>query len=257
MELFSSLVMSTSFVVGDRRLSQTSDCGQSRNYTARRINVLITERLTAERQTNLALKEALNRMCTIREGLQAQLDSTPIADGTSARVQSGIPFDVPIPPAPSKDVITETLTREKAARFPAPSQVIRTRKATTVHSAAFPPPKASRVRNQPSRPRIAAGPTVGSTQSTRPVKPDNAKHHSHKITQPTESPTILVPKLSGTERNEAVAQEASGDYQSSYEVRQITTTTQEKMALVCLFTSSFLPQNRWLISVPYLDNQFR
>lgn len=233
--------MSTSSVAGDRRLSPTSDCGQSRNYTTRRINVLITERLTAEQQTNLALKEALNRMHTMREGLQAQLDSTPIADGASARVHNGIPSGVPLPPAPSKDVTPEALTREKAARFPAQSRATRTGKAITAHLAAFPPPKASRVRNQPSRPRTAAGPTVGSTQSTRPVKLDNAKHRSHKITQPTEPPTTtLVPKSSGTESNEAVAQEASRHYQSSCEVGQITTTTQERMALVCLFTPSFL-----------------
>lgn len=232
--------MSTSSVAVDRRLSPTSDCDQSRNYKTRRINVLITGRLTAEQQTNLALKEALNRMHTMREGLQAQLDSTPIANSASARAQNGIPSDVPIPPAPSKDVITETLTREKAARFPAQSRVTRTGKATTTHLAALPPPKTSRVRNQPSRPRIAAGPTVGSTQSTRPVKPDTAKHRSHKITQPTEPPTAtLVPKSSGTESNEAVAQEASEHYQSSHEARQITTTTQERMALVCFFTPSF------------------
>ena len=236
MESFSSPVITTSFVAGDRRLSPTSDCGQSRNYTTRRINVLITERLAAEQQTNLALKEALNRMQMMREGLQAQLNSTPIADGASARVQSGISSDVPIPPAPSKDVITETLTREKTARFPAQSQATRMGKATTTHLAAFPPPKASRVRNQPSRSRIAPGPTVGSTQSTRPLKLDNAKH---KITQPTEYPTTtLVPKSSGTESNEAVAQEASGHYQPSYEVRQITTTTRERK-VVCLFTPSF------------------
>ena len=240
MESFLCPVISTSFVAGDRRLSSISDCDQNRNYTTRRINVLITERLTAEQQTSLALKEALNRMHTMREGLQAQLDSTPVADGASARVQSGIPSDVPIPPAPSKDVITEALTRENAARFPAQSKATRTGKATTAHLAAFPPPKASRVRNQPSRPRIAAGPTVGSTQSTRPLKL-NPKHRSHKITQPTEPPaTILVSKSSGTESNEAVAQEASGHYQSSHEARQITTTTQENIALVSLFTPSFL-----------------
>ena len=232
--------MSTSFVAGDRRLSSISDCGQGRNYTTRRINVLITERLAAEQQTSLALKEALNRMYTMREGLQAQLDSTSIADGASARVQSGISSDVGIPPAPSKDVITEALTRKNAARFPAQSQATRTRKATTAHLVAFPPAKASRVRNQPSRPRIAAGPTVGSTQSTRPLK-QNPKHRAHKITQPTEPPTTtLVPKSSGTESNEAVAQEASGDYQSSHEARQITTTTQERMALVCRVTPPLL-----------------
>jgi hypothetical protein len=224
--------MSTSFVVGDRRLSQTSDCGQSRHYTTRRINDLITERLAVEQQTNLSLKEALNRMHTMREGLQAQLDSTPIADVASAR-----PYNVPIPPAPGKDVITETLTREKAARFPAQSRTTRRGKTTTAHLAAFPQPTVSRVRNQPSRPRIAAGPTVG---STRPAKLDNAKHRSHKITQLIEPPAAtLVPKSSGTESNESVAQEASGDYQSSDEARQITTTTQEGMALVCLFTPSF------------------
>ena len=240
MELFSSPVTSTSFVAGDHRLSSTSDCGQSRNYKTRRINDLIIERLTAEQQTNLALKEALNRMHTMREGLQAQLDSTPIADGASARVQSGIPSDVPLPPAPSKDVITEALTQEKAARFPAQSQATRAGKATTANLVAFHPPKASHVRNQPSRPRIAAGPTVGSTQSTRPLKL-NAKHRSHKIAPSTEPPTTaLIPKSSGTESNEAVAQEASGHYQTSYEARQITTTTQESMALVCLFTPSFL-----------------
>jgi len=228
--------MSTSSVAGDRRLSPISDCGQSCNYTTRRINVLITERLTAEQQTNLALKEALSRMHTMRDGLQAQLDSTPVADGASAQVQSGIPSDVPIPPAPSKDVITEALTREKAARFPAQSQATRTGKVTSALLAAIPPPKASRVLNQPSRPRTAAGRTVGSTQSTqstRPVKLDNAKHRSHKITQPTEPPTTtLVPKSSGTESNEVVAQEASGHFQASHEVRPKTTTMQEKMALV-------------------------
>jgi len=241
MELFSSPVISTSFVAGDRRLSQTNDCGQSRNYTTRRINVLITERLAAEQQTNLALKEALNRMHTMRGGLQAQLDSTPIADGASAWVQSGIPSDVPIPPAPGKGVITEALTQEKAARFPAQGQATRMGMATNAHLAAFPPPKASRFRNQPSRPRIAAGPTVGSTQSTRALKPDNAKHRSHKTAQSTEPrTTTIAPKSSGTESNEAVAQEASGNYQSSSEVRQMTPTTQERKALVCLFTLSFL-----------------
>jgi hypothetical protein len=232
--------MSTSSVTVDRRPTETSDCGQSRNSTTRRINVLITERLAAEQQTSIALKEALNRMHTLREGLQAQLDLIPIADGASARVQSGIPSDVPIPPAPSKDVITEASTREKAARFPAQSLATRTGKATTVHLAAFPLPEASRVRNQPSRPRIAAAPTVGSTQLTRPLKLDNAKNRSHKLARPTDPPPTLVPESSGAERNEAVAQEAPGHHQSSCEVRAIATTTQEKKSMVCLFTLSFL-----------------
>jgi hypothetical protein len=242
MELFLSPVISTSSVTADRRPSETSDCGQSRNSATRRVNVLITERLAAEQQTSIALKEALHRMHTMREGLQARLDliPIPIADDASARVQSGIPSDVPIPPAPSKDVITEALTREKAAPFPAQSLATRTGKATTVHLAAFPLPKASRVRNQTSRPRIVAAPTVGSTQSTRPLKLDNAKRRSHKLTRPTDPPTTLVPKSSGAESNEAVAQEASGNYQSSCEVGAITTTTQERNAMVRLFTLSFL-----------------
>lgn len=241
MESFSTPVMSTSSVTADRRQSVTSDCDQSRNSTTRRINVLITERLAAEQQTSLAFKEALNRMQTMRESLQAQLDLIPIADGASARVQSGILSDVPNPPAPSKDVITEALTREKAARFPAQSQATRTRKATSAHSVAFSLPKASRVRNQPSRPRIATVPTIGSTRSTRPLKPDKAKHRSYKVTRPTEPPPpTLVPKSSGAGRNEAVAQEASEHYQTSCEVKAITTTTQERKATVCLFTSSFL-----------------
>jgi hypothetical protein len=138
-------------------------------------------------------------------------------------------------------VTTEALTREKAARFPAQSQATQTGKATTAHLVAFPLPKASRVRNQPPRPRIAAVPTVGSTRSTRPLKLDKANHHSRKLTRPTKPPPpTLVPKSSGAESNEAVAKEASEHYQTSCEVRAITTTTQERKATVCLFTSSFL-----------------
>ena len=250
MELFASPVISTSSVTADRRLSQTSDCGQRRNSTTRRVNVLITERLAAEQQTSVVFKEALKRMHIMRESLQAQSDSVPIADGASARVQSGIPSDGPIPPAPSKDVITEALTLEKAARFPAQSQATRPGKASSVHLAAFPLPKTSRVRNQPPRPRIAAVPTVGSTRSTRPSKRDNAKHRSHKLTRPIEPPTTtLVPKSSGAESNEGVAQEAPGNYQSSCEVGEITTTTRERKATVCLFTSSYLKIDGLLISV--------
>ena len=240
--------MSTSSVTADRRPPQTSDCGQRRNSTTRtrRVNVLITERLAAEQQTGLAFKEALNRMHIMRESLQAQSDLIPIADGPSSRVQSGIPSDVPVPPAPSKDVITDALTLDKAARFPAQSQATRPGKASSVHLAAFPLPKTSRARNQPPRPRVVAIPTVGSARSTRPLKRDNAKHHSHKLARPTEpTTTTLISKSSGAENNEAVAQEASENYQSSSEVREITTTTHERKATVGFFTF-FLPRNRWL-----------
>ena len=78
---------------------------------------------------------------TMCEGLQVQLDSTSIADGASTRVQSGIPSDVEIPPAPSKDVITEALTQKNATQFPAQSQATRMGKATTAHVTfgSFPP----------------------------------------------------------------------------------------------------------------------
>jgi hypothetical protein len=242
--------MSTSSVAADRRLPQTSDCGQRRNSTTRtrRVNILITERLAAEQQTSLAFKEALNRMQIMRESLQAQSDLIPIADGPSTRVQTGIPFDVPIQPAPSKDVSTEPLTLDRAARFPAQSKPTRPGKASSVHLAAFPLPKTSRVRNQPPRPRIAAIPTVGSVRSTRPLKWDNAKHRSHKLSRPTKpTSATVVPESPGAESNEAVAQEASGHYQPSSEVREITATTHEKKVTVGFFTF-FLPQNILLVN---------
>ncbi|KAH9967442.1 hypothetical protein BC827DRAFT_1174206 [Russula dissimulans] len=207
MELFSSPVMQTSSgVTTDRRLSQTSDCGQTRNSTTRRVN-----------------------------GLQAKLGSIALAltDDASARAQSRNPSDVSVPPAPSKDdVTTETLTREPAARPPAPNQAARTGKGTAGRSAAFPLPKASRVRNQSSRPRIAAVPVRGSTQRTRQSKLGHAKDGLNRPARPAERPppTAHVPKSSGAESSEAVAQEASGDHPSSWEARPITTTTQERKA---------------------------
>jgi len=231
-------MQTSSSVMTDRRLSQTSDCGQTRNSTTPRVNVLITERLAAEEQTNLAFKEALHRMHTMREGLQAQLGSIASTDDASARTQSRNPYDVSVPPAPSKDVTTETLTREPAARPPAPNQAARTGKGTTGRSAAFPLPKASHVRNQSSRPRIAAVPIRGLTQQTRPSKLGHAKDGLNRPARPAEPPppTADVPKSSGAESSEAVAQEASGDHPSSREARLITTTTQERKATVCLFT---------------------
>jgi len=138
------------------------------------------------------------------------------------------------------------LTLDRAARFPAQSQPTRPGKASSVHLAAFPLPKTSRVRNQPPRPRIAAIPTVGSARSTRPLKRDNAKHRSHKLTRPTEpTSATLVPKSPGAESNEAVAQEASGHYQPSSEVREITTTTHEKKVTIINFDAdeAFLPSD--------------
>ena len=249
MESFSLPVTQTSFVSADRRPAQTSDCGQTGDSTTRRVNVLISERLAAEEQTNLAFKEALSRMRTMREGLQARLELIPLANGASARAQSRSPSNVPIPPAPSKDVTTETLPRENAARPPAPIQAALTRKVTNVQIAAFPLPKTSRVRNHLSRPRITAVPTAGPSQSTRPLKLNNGKHGPKKHVRPTEPPaTTFVPNTSGADSGEAVARVSSGHHQSSCEARPITTTTQERKVTVCLFTRS-PPQIDGLISV--------
>jgi hypothetical protein len=240
MELFLSPITQTSSVSVDLRLIQTSDCGQAGDSTTRRVNVLITERLAAEEQTNLTFKEALNRMRTMREGLQAQFESIAPTDNASARAQSGSPSDVPAPPAPSKDVTAEALPREKnAARPPAQLQAARTGNATTVQVAGFPLPKASRVRNHPSRSRVAAVPTAGSSQPTRPLKLNKAKQGPKKTVPPTDPPaTTSVSNSTGADRSEAVARESPERHQSSSEARPITTTTQERKATVCPFTRS-------------------
>lgn len=244
MAAFSSPVTPTSSVTVDRRLSQISDCGQARISTTPRANVLITKRLAAEEQTNLALNEALNRMRTMREGLQAELELIPPADGAGARAQSRRPSDVSIPPASSKDVTTDTLTREQAVRPPVQNQVIRTGKGSTVHLAAFPLPKVSNNRNHPTRPRVAAVPAIGPTQPTRRLRLDNAKQGSSKTTRPAEPRTTnFVQKSSGADSSEAVTKVSSGnhlDHQSPGGARLITTTTQERQAIVCLFTRSLL-----------------
>jgi len=224
MESFSSPVTPTSSVSADRRPAQSGDS------STWRLNVLITERLAAEEQTNLAFKEALNRMRTMREGLQAQLRLIAPADGASAQAQSWNPSDVPTPPAPpSKDVTTEALPGENAARPRA--QAALTEKVSSVQLAAFPLPKASHIRNHPSRSRIVAVPTAGPSQPTRPLKV-NKKHGPKKPVRPTDHPpTTSVPSSFGTDSSEAVARVPSEHHQSP-------TTTQERKATVCLFTRS-------------------
>jgi hypothetical protein len=239
MDLFSSPVIQTSSVTADRRLSQTSDCGQTRNSTTCRVNVLITERLAEEEQTGLAFKEALNRMRTMREGLQAQLELIPAADGTSARGQSRSPSDVPTPPASSKDVTTEGLTRDQAARSPAKNRAARTGMADTALLTGFPLPKASRARNNTSRPRKAAIPNIEPIRPIRPLNPDHTGHRSNKPARPAEPRTVTtIPNSSGADSGEAVARVSSGHHQSSWEARQISTTTQKRKDIVCLFTLS-------------------
>jgi len=238
MESFSFPVTQTSSVSADRRPAQTGDCGQTGDSSTRRINVLITERLAAEEQTNLAFKEALNRMHTMREGLQAQLGLIAPADCASARAQSRNPSDVPTPPASSKDVTTEALPGENAARPPAHTQAALTERVSSVQLAAFPLPKVSHTRNHPSRSRIAGVPAAGPSQPTRPLKV-NKKHGPKKPVRSTDHPpTASVPNSFGTDCSEAVARVPSEHHQSSSEVRPITTTTQERKATVCLFTLS-------------------
>jgi hypothetical protein len=250
MESFSSSITQTSSVSADRRPAETSDCGQTGDSSTRRINVLITERLAAEEQTNLAFKEALNRMRTMREGLQAQLGLIAPEDRSSAQAQSRNPSDVPTPPAPSKDVTTEALPGENAARPPAHTQAALTEKVSSVQFAAFPLPKASHVRNHPSRSRIAAVPTAGPSQPTRPLKVKR-KHDPKKPARSTDHPPTAssVPNSFGTDSSEAVAQ-------SSSEARSITTTTQERKATVCLFTRSPSSSRCLNFRLTDLDYQF-
>lgn len=257
MESFLSPVTQTSSVSADRRPAQTGDCGQTGDSPTRRINVLITERLAAEEQTNLAFKEALNRMRTMREGLQVQLGLIASVDCASARAQSRNPSDVPTPPAPGKDVTTETLPGENAARPPAHTQAALTERVSSVQLAAFPLPKAPHVRNQASRSRIAAVSTAGPSQPTRPLKV-NKKHGPKKPVRSTDHPPTAssVPNSFGTDCSEAVARVPSEHHQSSSEARPITTTTQERKATVCLFTRSPSSSRCLNFRLTDLDYQF-
>jgi hypothetical protein len=226
MESFLAPVIPTSSVTEDPRPAQSSDCDQTRTSITRRVNILITERLAAEEQTNNDFREALSRMRTMHEGLQAQLRLIP--DGARARARSENPPDVPTPPAPSKDVIAEAQTQRQAARPPAPNQVARMGKASTVHSATFPLPKASQVRKPPSRPHIPSVPTVERTQPTRRLKLDTLKHRSTKISRAPE-PAATVPQPSRADGGEGMPKVT---HQSVGEARP--TTTQERNAPVCL-----------------------
>jgi hypothetical protein len=198
-----------------------------------RVNVLITERLAAEEQTNNDFREALNRMRTMREGLQARLRLIP--DAVSARAQSGNLADVSAPPAPSKDVIVEAQTQKQAARPHASNQATRMGRASTVHSVmTFPLPKTSKVRKPPSRPRIPPLPTVEPTQSTRRFKSDSLNHRSNKYSRPPDHATA-VPQFSGAGGLEGMPKVTR---QSAGKARP--TTTQERNTPVCLFTSTLL-----------------
>ena len=235
-ESFLSPVISTSSVSGeDLRLTQTSDCDQVCESATPHVNSLITERLAAEEQTKLVFREALNRMRTMHEGLQAQLQLIP--ESASARAQSGNPSGVPAqPPAPSEDVTTEVQTQEQAARPPAQNQAVRIGRVGTGRSAAFPLPKASQTRKPPSLPRIPSVTAVGPTQPIRRSKPDPAKNRSKKRERFTK-PAASSLQPSGADKHEEVLKLSPppAHHQPAGEVRLTTTTTiQERKAPVCV-----------------------
>lgn len=242
-ESFLAPVMSTSYVPReDLRLAQTSDCGGACESATPRINFLIAERLAAEEQAKSVFEEALERMRTMHEGLQAQLRLIP--EGASARAQSGNPSGVPTPPAPSEDVTTEVQTREQAARPPAQNQAVRIGRVGTVRSATFPLPKASQTRKPPSLPRILPVTAVGPAQPIRRSRPAPAKNRSKKRERPTE-PVASSPHPSGADSHEEVLKISPAPHQSPGEVRPITTTTQEKKAPIIDFEEdeAYLPSD--------------
>lgn len=187
-----SPVISTSSVpVEDVRLTQNSDCGQTCESATPRVNSLIADRLAAEEQTKLVFKEALNRMRTMHEGLQARAPS-----------QSGKSSGVPTPPAPSEDDVTrEVQTREQAARPPAQNQAVRIGRVGIGRSAAFPLPKASQTRKPPSLPRKPSVTAVGPAQPIRRSKPDPATNRSKKRERTTK-PAASSPQRSGADNHE-------------------------------------------------------
>ncbi|KAI9464478.1 hypothetical protein BJY52DRAFT_1249355 [Lactarius psammicola] len=246
-ESFLAPVMSTSYVPReDLRLAETSDCGQTCESATPRVNFLIAERLAAEEQSQLVFKEALNRMHTMHEGLQAQLRLIPEGASAGARAQSGNPSSVPTPPAPSEDVTTEVLvqTREQAARPPAQNQAVRIGRVGTVRSAAFPLPKAFQTRKPPSLPRKPSVNSVGPTQPIRRSKPDPAKNRSKKRERPTD-PVASSPQPSGTDNHEEVLELSPARHQLAGEARPTTTTTQERKALIIDFEEdeAYLPSD--------------
>jgi hypothetical protein len=228
--------MSTSSVPReDLRLAPPSDCGRARESATPRVNFLIAERLAAEEQTKLVCKDALNRMLTMHEDLQAQLRLMP--EGASAPAQSGNSSGVPIPPAPSEDVTREVQTREQAARPPAQNQAVRIGRVGIVRSAAFPLPKASQSRKPPSLPRIRSVTAVGPAQPIRRSKPEAAKNRSKKRERPTKpAASSLLP--SGEDNHEEVLELSPAYHQSAGDVRPTTSATQESKAPVCLLMFS-------------------
>ena len=232
-ESFLSPVISTSSVSGeDLRLPQTNDCDQACESATPRVNSLIAERLAAEEQTKLVFREALNRMRTMHEGLQAQLQLIP--ESASARAQSGNPSGIPAPPAPSEDVTTEVQTQEQAARPPAQNQAVRIGRVGTGRSAAFPLPKASQTRKPPSLPRIPSVTAVGPAQPIRRSKPDPAKNRSKKRERFTKPATSSLQPSGSDNHEEVLKLSPPAHHQPVDEVRPTTTTIQERKAPVCV-----------------------
>ncbi len=238
-------VISTSSVPEeDLRLAQTSNCGQACESATPRVNSLIAERLAAEEQTKLVLKEALSRMRTMHESLQAPLRLIP--EGAKTRAQSGSPSGVPTSPAPSReDVTAKVQSQEHAARPPAHNQAVRIGRVGTMRSAAFPLPRASQNRKAASLPRIPSVTTVGPAQPIRRSKPDPAKNRSKKRERSIDIAASSA-QSSGADNYEEEYQVSPARHQSAGEARPTTTTTttQKSNAPVCLLT--FSPTSRML-----------
>lgn len=214
-----SPVISTSSVpVEDVRLTQNSDCGQTCESATPRVNSLIADRLAAEEQTKLVLKEALNRMRTMHEGLLAR-----------APAQSGKSSGAPTPPAPSEDddVTREVQTREPAARPPAQNQAVRIGRVGVGRSAAFPLPKASQTRKPPSLPRKPSVTAVGPAQPIRRSKPDPATNRSKKRERTTK-PAASSPQPSGADNHEEEFKLSPAHHQSA---GAATTSTPVRLSL--------------------------
>ena len=215
-----SPVISTSSVSVEDLRTQTSDCDQTCESATPRVNFLIADRLAAEEQTKLVLREALNRMRTMHEGL-LQL----IPESANARAQSGNPSNVTTPPAPSEDVTREVQSQGDAARPPAQNQAVRIGRVGIGRSAAFPLPKASQTRKPPSLPHI---PSVGPAQPIRRSKPDPAKNRSKKRERFTK-PAASSAQPSRADNHEEVLTLAH--HQSAGEVRPTSTTRQASLSL--------------------------
>ncbi|KAI0272386.1 hypothetical protein BC834DRAFT_345080 [Gloeopeniophorella convolvens] len=245
MEVFLSPVTSTSFGAADLAPMPEGDCGQVNDSTTPRANVLITECLAAEEQSKSALKEALNRMRIMREGLQAQLHA--LAESSSAQAQSGVPSEGPTPPpADSKDVtadVPDVRIRDLAARPPAQGQPARAQKPGSRHSVAFPLPKTSQAHAPFVRPRAPPVPTADPPRATRPLKMNATKHKIAANSSQLAAPASFAPRPSAADSREEASKLSPVRHQFADKARPTATGPRERKAPIYNFEEdeAFLP----------------